>query len=74
MVQVKFYSIDSWNRPIFKSVSSRQYYGDTNKLFSYGTSEAEVLNQITAADLVYFGSSFDCEPMGTLVKNLTILR
>ena len=57
--------IDSFNRPVFKDENSRARYGSTGKLFDYCASEDEVLLQVTEADLVYFGNSFNCEPMGT---------
>ena len=68
MIKVIFINIDSMNRPVFKD-AKKNYYGCLDTLFSYGTSEAEVLEKVSASDLVYFGSSFDCEPMGTTPAN-----
>jgi len=72
--QVKFVGIDRFNRPVFKSIDKpKHFYGDAGHLFSYGATEAEVLVRVTANDLCYFGSSFDCEPYGTLADNLQII-
>ena len=60
---VKFFGIDDWNRPVFKS--KNEFYGSLNKLFDGQTTEEEVLEKVTEEDLVWFGSEFNCEPMGT---------
>lgn len=65
MINVQFVGIDSFNRPIFKSVTDKAHYGSTEKLFSLDAQETEVLSTISVNDLEYFGSSFGCEPMGT---------
>jgi hypothetical protein len=64
MEQVKFYGIDSWNRSIFKSTTSKKFYGCTEKLFRGDEDETHVLSIIKSTDLTYFGTSFDCEPWG----------
>ena len=64
-VKVAFVGVDHWNRPIFKDVDRKNYYGSTDKLFPYMESESSVLKQVTAEDLLYFGNSFGCEPMGS---------
>jgi hypothetical protein len=75
MERVQFHGIDGFNRPVFKSLDKpRTFYGNTSKLFGYEATESEVLEQVTADDLCYFGSRFDCEPYGTGVSNLTIIR
>lgn len=68
MIKVTFYGIDSMNRPIFVEQKGKKkyFYGDTDNLFSSTATEAEVLSSVKPSDLVYFGSRFDCEPMGTL--------
>ncbi len=71
--EVWFVGIDSWNRPIFKD-ELNNYYGSTNKLFPYPASEHDVMKIVTPEDLTYFGSKFDCEPMGTPVSNITIIK
>lgn len=75
MEKVKFAGIDSWNRPVFKSLDKpKHFYGDVHTLFSYGATEAEVLELVTADNLCYFGSKFDCEPYGTPAPNLEIVK
>jgi hypothetical protein len=76
MEQVKFYGIDRFNRPVFKSLDGGKgkFYGDVHNLFSYDATESEVLEKVTVDDLCYFGSRFDCEPYGTMVNNLEIIR
>ncbi|MBY7854403.1 hypothetical protein KW429_11905 [Vibrio fluvialis] len=65
MISIQFVGIDSFNRPIFKSLTDNAFYGSTEKLFSLHASESEVLAKVSVSDLDYFGSSFGCEPMGT---------
>lgn len=75
MEKVIFYGIDGFNRPVFKSLDKpRHFYGDVHNLFGYEATEADVLAKITADDLCYFGSRFDCEPYGTPVSNLKIVK
>lgn len=74
MDKVKYVGIDSFNRPIFKSLEKKAFYGSTNKLFSYGATEQEVLEKVDENDLCYFGNSFGCEPWGTPAENLSIVR
>ena len=68
---VKYLNIDSHNRPIFKD-NKGNYYGSTEKLFPYETTEKTVLETVNASDLTFFGRKFDCEPMGTIVANIEI--
>lgn len=70
--KVRFYSVDRFNRPIFKDESGN-YYGATDKLVSFTVSREQVLGYVETKDLTYFGRSFDCEPMGTKVTNLEIV-
>ena len=73
--KITFVGIDSWNRPIFKSVDlPRRYYGATDVLFSLNAEESEVLARISTEDLTYFGNKFDCEPMGTAATGLVIIK
>jgi len=73
MIEVKFYGIDSWGRPVFKSKND-QFYGALHKLFDAGATEKEVLEKVEEADLVWFGSEFDCEPFGEPGYWLKIIR
>ena len=73
--EVTFVGIDSFNRPIFRSIEfPRNHFGATDILFSFEANEAEVLARLSAEDLTYFGNKFDCEPMGTPVTGLTIVK
>jgi len=73
-VKVKFEGIDSWNRPVFKSLLSKSRYGSVDILFDYNTTELKVLEKINEDNLLFFGDSFGCEPMGDTVTNLEIVR
>jgi len=68
--KIKFYGIDSWNRPIFKSLDRKNYYGSVDRLCS----TKEEIEKITEFDLCFFGNSFDCEPMGTPATNIEIVK
>ena len=75
MEKIQFYGIDGFNRPVFKSLDKqRHFYGDVHNLFGYEATESEVLAKVTVDDLCYFGSRFDCEPYGTAVNNLIIVK
>lgn len=65
-IVVRFVNVDNWNRPVFRQVDKKIYYGSVDKLFPYEESEEGVLKYVTSADLEYFGHSFGCEPMGGL--------
>jgi hypothetical protein len=72
---VKFLCIDFWNRPVFKDVDSDRLYGSVERLFDYGTPEEEVLENIKAEDLLYFGRDIDGDPMGDVPNQpLNIVR
>ena len=64
--KIKFYGIDGFNRPVFKSLDEpRAFYGSTRTLFNDDATEKDVLEELTAEDLEYLGSRFGCEPCGT---------
>ena len=67
---LKFRGIDDFNQPIFKSEKG-SYYGTNDILFGYDTTAEQVIKEIDDKKirLVYFGSSFNCEPMGTRLKS-----
>ena len=71
--KVYFINIDDWNRPVFRQVATSLYYGSTDKLFPYEESEAEVLKTVKESDLTYFGSIFNCEPLGSQPGNIEII-
>lgn len=63
--QVQFYGIDSFGRPVFRSLKfKKNFFGSTDILFDDEATEEEVLAKIKAEDLLFFGSYFGCEPMG----------
>lgn len=66
MITVKFKGIDSWGRPVFKDTETNHYYGDTDTLFPQEAKELEVIEKVSAKNLVYFGHHFGCEPHGSL--------
>lgn len=69
-IKICFKGLDSWGRPVFKEIDGNRYYGSVDIL---PDSEDE-LNAIVESDLVYFGSSFDCEPYGDAPGNIKIVR
>ncbi len=73
-LKIKFEGIDYWNRPIFKSINGKDRYGSVNKLFNQNMREDAVLEEIVEDDLLYFGNSFGCEPMGDPAGNIKIVR
>lgn len=75
MERVKFYGVDNFHRPVFKSLDiKKRFYGNVHILFNYDSSEEEVLKLINEDNLTYFGSKFDCEPWGTSAENLVIVK
>lgn len=73
-ILIKFEGIDRFNRPIFKSLDTKSRYGSVDMLFNYNATEEEVLERISEKDLLWFGNSFGCEPMGDPCENLKIMR
>ncbi len=70
---LKFVGIDDWNRPVFKDVDKKLYFGMTDHLFDYDTSEQAVYDYFSDDDIgrhiEFFGSEFDCEPHGGRASN-----
>lgn len=67
--KLKFKGVDGWNRPVFQEEGTRNFYGDTDNLFSYSDGIDSILgfykeNPQKLASLCYFGRSFGCEPEG----------
>ena len=64
---LKFKGIDDWNRPVFKDVDGPHYFGSTNKLYGYDEFQKSGLQFFKEhpEELEYFGSSFNCEPIGS---------
>lgn len=71
--ELRFAGIDTWNRPVFKD-NDGCFYGSIDIIFSYGAQEKEVLASVDEKDLLFFGGSFDCEPIGTPAGNIHIIR
>lgn len=70
-VRLVFVGIDDLNRPVWRDPdkSKKLYFGDVNNLFSWGTTEEEVLKKVETYDLCYFGDHFGCEPMGSSIPD-----
>lgn len=71
--KLKYVGIDGFNRPIFRG-DGHNHFGCCDILFSHYTTKEEVLSKVTEKDITYFGSYFDCEPMGTSAPNIKIER
>jgi hypothetical protein len=67
---IEFWTIDRWNRPVFRAENGN-LYGSLDKLFSHGTTEGEVLEEVSETDITFFGRDIDDDPMGTST-NVTI--
>lgn len=77
VIKIKFRGIDSWNRPIFKSIDSKDHFGSTWNLFGYDDDEIKrclefYSNEENLNGLVYFGNHFDCEPMGMPLDSIRL--
>ena len=68
ILKLKFYGIDNFNRPIFKNIEKKQFYGSTDKLFNHNADATEVLKIVDEKDLTYFGERFNCEPLGISIN------
>ena len=73
-IPITFVGIDGWNRPIFKVIDKKEYYGSVTKLFDFDSTLDVVLNyfQDHIDELEYFGTSFDCEPQGGINPNIKL--
>ena len=71
-LDIKFVTIDNWNRPIFKPVDkSKHYYlSDLFNLFDYGTTEEQIKDFYKDVSdhlrdyILYHGRSIDTDPNG----------
>lgn len=69
-MQVQFYGIDDWFRPVFKVVDKKLFVGSVNHLFNPIATEKEIFNYFkdNLNELVYFGTIFNCEPDGSKIN------
>ncbi len=74
--KIKFVGLDDWNRPVFVTVETQRkyYFGDVNKLWKFKElgNNNENVNKYYKENigaLEYFGTSFNCEPMGGMPKD-----
>ena len=65
--QLKYEGIDDWNRPVFKDHNNNRF-GNTDLLFDWKATFEDVDLIISEKHIVYFGDTFGCEPMGTLIN------
>lgn len=74
VIKVKFRGIDSWNRPIFKSVKYNDFFGHTDILFDYDEDPKKIIEffEDKLHELTYFGSYFDCEPLGMPLEKIKL--
>lgn len=71
VIIIEFYGIDNFNRPVFKEVDKKYFFGSVDVLFSNENDflekkdnfKKQVLNGNIR--LYYFGTRFNCEPEGT---------
>ena len=75
IIEIKFRGIDDWNRPVFKSVTTNNYYGSVHILFSWDDTKEKVLEYFKdhMDELEFFGNHYNCEPWGGINPN-TILK
>lgn len=69
--KIIFEGIDFWGRPVYKQVNSDIRFGSTSKLVPSGdvnpNGTIQEINDYfreNILELCYFGTEFDCEPMG----------
>jgi len=63
-VFLRYEGIDYFNRPVFKEVNKNNFYGSVTKLYPWNDNGNSISSDIKSEDLIYFGNSFGCEPMG----------
>lgn len=65
--ELKYIGIDFWSKPMFKD-NKGFYFCCLNKLFKDGASFEEVTKTVTEKDIVYHGTNYDDDSMGTPLK------
>jgi len=63
-VFLRFHGIDYFNRPVFKEINKNSFYGSVDKIYPWNNDGVSLISDVKSEDLVYFGNSFGCEPMG----------
>lgn len=72
-VKVIFGGLDYNDRPIFRDINEKRYFGSIWKLFRDSEEAKEFYkNKRELNGLVYFGRRFNCEPLGITQKELGI--
>ena len=65
-LKIRYIRIDSWNRPVFRAIDKQMYFGSVNFLFR-NEDEPQKIEEFfekNIDNLVYFGSHYNCEPLG----------
>lgn len=77
VIKLAFVGIDNWNRPVYKNIDRKEYYGSVDCLYSCEPKESvKEINDFfrkNIKELEYFGTSFGCEPMGGLKENIKLV-
>ena len=71
-IDIVFIAVDEWNRPVFKDAYGN-FYGSLDKLFDYYTCEEQILQEVKATDICYFGRTFDGDPWGGVPKEEIVI-
>ena len=69
---LKFEGIDDWNRPIFEQEETSLRFGSVDILFGGNDKPEDIIKKLEGTEIVYFGISFGCEPMGLSIPNSAI--
>jgi len=74
-IEIKFWKVDDWNRPVFKSKSG-ELYGSLDKLQDHDVTERAIFETVKEADVTWFGFNINNDPMGSpcyvkIVKEFT---
>jgi hypothetical protein len=62
-VFLRFHGVDCFKRPIFKEIGKNNFYGSVDKIYPWNDLDSSI-SDIKSEDLVYFGNTFGCKPMG----------
>jgi len=59
-----FHGLDRFNKLIFKEIGKNNFYGSVTKSYPWNEDGVSLISSIKPEELVYFGNTFGCEPMG----------